>query len=58
MVSVRVRPEGGDAMKKLINDPAGVVREELQGIEAAHPDLVRVSYDPHYVVRADAPVQG
>src|SRR5438477_174900 len=45
-------------MKKLINDPANVVREELQGIEAAHPDLVRVSYDPYTVVRADAPVQG
>jgi dihydroxyacetone kinase-like protein len=45
-------------MKKLINDPANVVREELQGIEAAHPDLVRVSFDPHYVVRVDAPVQG
>jgi phosphoenolpyruvate---glycerone phosphotransferase subunit DhaK len=45
-------------MKKLINDPANVVREELQGIEAAHPDLVRVSYDPYTIVRADAPIQG
>ena len=45
-------------MKKLINDPADVVREELQGIEAAHPDLVRVTYDPYVIVRADAPVQG
>jgi dihydroxyacetone kinase-like protein len=45
-------------MKKLINDPADVVREELQGIEAAHPDLVKVQYDPYVVVRADAPVQG
>jgi dihydroxyacetone kinase-like protein len=45
-------------MKKLINDPADVVREELQGIEAAHGDLVKVSYDPYYIVRADAPVQG
>jgi dihydroxyacetone kinase-like protein len=45
-------------MKKLINDPANVVREELQGIEAAHPDLVRVAYDPYYITRADAPVQG
>jgi dihydroxyacetone kinase-like protein len=45
-------------MKKLINDPANVVREELQGIEAAHSDLVKVSYDPYTVVRADAPVQG
>jgi phosphoenolpyruvate---glycerone phosphotransferase subunit DhaK len=45
-------------MKKLINEPQNVVREELQGIEQAHPDLVRVSYDPHYIARADAPVQG
>ncbi len=45
-------------MKKLINDPADVVREELQGIEAAHGDLVKVFYDPYYIVRADAPVQG
>jgi dihydroxyacetone kinase-like protein len=45
-------------MKKLINDPANVVREELQGIERAHPDLVKVFFDPYYVVRADAPVQG
>ena len=45
-------------MKKLINDPANVVREELQGIEAAHPDLVKVFYDPYYITRADAPVQG
>ena len=45
-------------MKKLINDPADVVREALQGIEAAHPDLVRVSFDPSYVARVDGPVQG
>jgi phosphoenolpyruvate---glycerone phosphotransferase subunit DhaK len=45
-------------MKKLINQADDVVREELQGIEAAHPDLVRVQYDPHVVIRADAPVQG
>jgi dihydroxyacetone kinase-like protein len=45
-------------MKKLINDPENVVREELQGVALAHPDLVAVHIDPHYVVRADAPVQG
>ncbi|MBI3647407.1 MAG: dihydroxyacetone kinase subunit DhaK [Actinobacteria bacterium] len=45
-------------MKKLINDPADVVREELLGIAAAHPDLVSVHFDPNYVVRADAPVKG
>jgi phosphoenolpyruvate---glycerone phosphotransferase subunit DhaK len=45
-------------VKKLINKAEDVVREELQGIEQAHADLVRVSYDPHVIVRVDAPVQG
>jgi dihydroxyacetone kinase-like protein len=45
-------------MKKLINKPEDVVREALQGMEQAHADLIRVSYDPNYIVRADAPVQG
>jgi dihydroxyacetone kinase-like protein len=45
-------------MKKLINKPEDVVTEALRGIEAAHGDLVRVSYEPKYIVRADAPVQG
>ncbi|MDK2982436.1 MAG: phosphoenolpyruvate---glycerone phosphotransferase subunit DhaK, partial [Chloroflexota bacterium] len=45
-------------MKKLINKPEDVVLEELQGIEIAHPDLVKIHYDPNYIVRADAPVKG
>jgi phosphoenolpyruvate---glycerone phosphotransferase subunit DhaK len=45
-------------MKKLINDPESVVRDELEGIAAAHGDRVRVSFDPAFIVRADAPVQG
>ncbi|MGH9182349.1 MAG: dihydroxyacetone kinase subunit DhaK [Acidimicrobiales bacterium] len=45
-------------MKKLLNRPDDVVREELEGIAAAHRDLVRVHFDPNYVVRADAPVEG
>jgi dihydroxyacetone kinase-like protein len=45
-------------MKKLINKTDDVVRESLEGIAAAHPDLVRVSYEPYYIVRADAPRQG
>jgi dihydroxyacetone kinase-like protein len=45
-------------MKKLINKAEDVVREELQGVAAAHPDLVRVQFDPHVVIRADAPIQG
>jgi dihydroxyacetone kinase-like protein len=45
-------------MKKLINKPEDVVREELEGIVYAHSDLVKVHYDPNFIVRADAPVQG
>jgi dihydroxyacetone kinase-like protein len=45
-------------MKKLINAPDAVVNDALHGMEAAHPDLLRVSYDPPFVVRADAPVSG
>jgi phosphoenolpyruvate---glycerone phosphotransferase subunit DhaK len=45
-------------MKKLINATDDVVRESLEGVEAAHGDRLRVVYDPAYVVRADAPVQG
>jgi phosphoenolpyruvate---glycerone phosphotransferase subunit DhaK len=45
-------------MKKLINATDDVVRESLEGVEAAHGDRVTVSYDPAYVVRGDAPVQG
>lgn len=45
-------------MKKLINSPESVVRDALEGMAAAHPDLIRVHFDPDYIVRADAPVRG
>ncbi|WP_298460688.1 dihydroxyacetone kinase subunit DhaK [uncultured Cellulomonas sp.] len=45
-------------MKKLINDPARVVDESVEGFGWAHADLVTVHRDPLYVVRADGPVQG
>ncbi|HVN52708.1 MAG TPA: dihydroxyacetone kinase subunit DhaK [Anaerolineaceae bacterium] len=45
-------------MKKLINSPENVVREELEGIALAHPDMVKVHYDPNYIYRVDAPVRG
>ena len=45
-------------MKKLINEPDAVTREALEGMEAAHGDRLRVTYEPAYIVRADAPVQG
>lgn len=45
-------------MKKLINEAEDVVRESMAGMAAAHGDLIRVCFDPDYIVRADAPVQG
>ncbi|RCJ31343.1 dihydroxyacetone kinase subunit DhaK [Nostoc minutum NIES-26] len=45
-------------MKKLINKPEDFVRESLEGMAAAYTDLIKVNYDPTFVYRADAPVQG
>ena len=45
-------------MKKLINKPENVVREELEGIALAHPDLVKVHYGPDFIMRADGPING
>ena len=45
-------------MKKLINKAEDVVKEELEGIVVAHPDLVKVHFNPNFVVRVDAPVRG
>jgi dihydroxyacetone kinase-like protein len=44
-------------MKKLINDPAGVVSEALRGMAAAHPEL-RVDHQNKILYRADAPISG
>lgn len=43
-------------MKKLINAVEDVVKEQLEGMAVAHSDVLKVSYDPHFVYRADAPV--
>src|SRR6478672_8669780 len=45
-------------MKKLINDPQDAMRDSLAGFAEAHADILKVSFDPVYVVRADAPVAG
>jgi len=45
-------------VKKLINKPEDVVREELEGIGLAHPELVRVHFEPDFIYRADAPIKG
>ncbi len=44
-------------MQKLINDPADVVLQALNGMAAAHPEL-RVDTENRIVFRGDAPVQG
>src|SRR5665648_868732 len=48
----------GAGMKKLINRPEDAVKEELEGVAAAHADRLRVHTGLNYIVRADAPVQG
>src|SRR5579872_1243046 len=45
-------------MKKLINRVEDVVKEELAGMEALHPELIRVDYENQVIVRRDAPVRG
>ena len=49
--------EGRD-MKKLVNDPKNVVAEAVAGFGAAHADIVRISTEPIYIVRTEAPVAG
>ena len=44
-------------MKKLINAVEDVVREELQGMGLAHPEL-KVNLDPNFIIRVDSPVNG
>jgi phosphoenolpyruvate---glycerone phosphotransferase subunit DhaK len=45
-------------VKKLINKPEDFVRESLEGMAAAHSNLIKVNYEPTFVYRADAPIQG
>ncbi|WP_188990789.1 dihydroxyacetone kinase subunit DhaK [Saccharopolyspora thermophila] len=41
-------------VRQLINDPDEFVSEALQGLQRAHPHLLRHNPDPAYLVRADA----
>lgn len=45
-------------MKKLIDGVDTVLAQSLAGFGAAHGDLVRVSLEPKFVVRADGPIRG
>lgn len=40
-------------MKKLVNDVHDVVKESLEGFEAAHADTIKVHFEPDYIVRAE-----
>jgi dihydroxyacetone kinase-like protein len=46
------------SMKKLINAPDDVVKEALAGMEALHPELLRVDYENQIIVRTDGPIKG
>src|SRR5882724_8102097 len=45
-------------VKKFLNNPEDLVKESLQGLGAAHPELVRIDLENQIVVRKDAPVAG
>ena len=42
-------------MRKLLNDPAQIVKDSLAGLAAAHGDILRVDSDAQVVLRKDAP---
>ncbi len=42
-------------MKKVLNDPANLVKESLTGLAAAHGDLLRYDAEAQILVRVDAP---
>jgi dihydroxyacetone kinase-like protein len=46
------------SMRKLLNDPADVVRESLAGLAAAHARILRYDTGAQILTRADAPVSG
>ncbi len=46
------------SVKKFLNNPEDVVKESLQGVGAAHADLVSIDLENKLVLRKDAPVSG
>jgi dihydroxyacetone kinase-like protein len=45
-------------VKKLINDVENIVPESLSGLQAAHPDIVKVDLSQNLVLRAGGPKPG
>ena len=43
-------------MKKLINNPDDFVRESIEGMALAHPELIKIHLEPKFIYRADAPI--
>jgi dihydroxyacetone kinase len=46
------------SMRKLLNDPADVVKESLAGLAVAHARILRYDAGAQILTRADAPVAG
>src|SRR5690242_5735215 len=46
------------SMRKLLNDPADVVKESLAGLAAAHARILRYDAEAQIITRVDAPVSG
>ena len=45
-------------MKKLINNVENVISESLDGMQLAHPDIIKVQHDPDIIIRAGGAVKG
>ena len=45
-------------MKKLINDVENVISESLDGMQLAHPDIIKVQHDPDIIIRSGGAVKG
>src|SRR5689334_19332777 len=45
-------------MRKLLNNPADVVKESLAGMAAAHGRILRYDADAQFLARSDAPIAG
>ena len=45
-------------MKKLINVVENILYEQLEGMALAHPQLIDVHFDPHYIVRRQSSPAG
>jgi dihydroxyacetone kinase-like protein len=56
-VTTSATDRSSPSMKKLINSPDRLVEEALEGMAAAHADLIRIE-QPNIVVRRDAPRSG